>query len=76
MAPEVVNRKGHGTTADWWSFGVLMVRGGERGEGERKREGRGGGGGRRGRKRGKGEGEEGGEGVVGKAGSCWRVQRV
>ena len=26
MAPEVVNRKGHGTTADWWSFGVLMVR--------------------------------------------------
>ena len=28
MAPEVVNRKGHGTTADWWSFGVLMVRGG------------------------------------------------
>ncbi|CAI8017761.1 Ribosomal protein S6 kinase alpha-3 [Geodia barretti] len=24
MAPEVVNRKGHGTTADWWSFGVLM----------------------------------------------------
>lgn len=25
MAPEVVNRKGHGTTADWWSFGVLMV---------------------------------------------------
>ena len=33
MAPEVVNRKGHGTTADWWSFGVLMVRG----EGEKKR---------------------------------------
>ena len=27
MAPEVVNRKGHGTTADWWSFGVLMVSG-------------------------------------------------
>ena len=25
MAPEVVNRKGHDTTADWWSFGVLMV---------------------------------------------------
>ena len=24
MAPEVVSRKGHGTTADWWSFGVLM----------------------------------------------------
>ena len=24
MAPEVVNRKGHGTAADWWSFGVLM----------------------------------------------------
>ncbi|XP_065837405.1 ribosomal protein S6 kinase 2 beta-like [Oscarella lobularis] len=24
MAPEVVNRRGHGTTADWWSFGVLM----------------------------------------------------
>ena len=24
MAPEVVNRKGHDTTADWWSFGVLM----------------------------------------------------
>ena len=23
-----MNRKGHGTTADWWSFGVLMVRGG------------------------------------------------
>lgn len=38
MAPEVVNRKGHGTTADWWSFGVLMVRGGEGGgEGERGR---------------------------------------
>jgi len=29
MAPEVVNRKGHGTTADWWSFGVLMVCRGE-----------------------------------------------
>ena len=25
MAPEVVNRKGHGTPADWWSYGVLMV---------------------------------------------------
>ncbi|KAK3097834.1 hypothetical protein FSP39_013613 [Pinctada imbricata] len=24
MAPEVVNRKGHSTAADWWSFGVLM----------------------------------------------------
>ncbi|KAJ8315718.1 hypothetical protein KUTeg_007868 [Tegillarca granosa] len=24
MAPEVVNRKGHATAADWWSFGVLM----------------------------------------------------
>ncbi|XP_019848649.1 PREDICTED: ribosomal protein S6 kinase alpha-3 [Amphimedon queenslandica] len=24
MAPEVVNRKGHDITADWWSFGVLM----------------------------------------------------
>lgn len=24
MAPEVVNRRGHGITADWWSFGVLM----------------------------------------------------
>lgn len=24
MAPEVVNRKGHGTAADWWSYGVLM----------------------------------------------------
>ncbi|ELT94418.1 hypothetical protein CAPTEDRAFT_229226 [Capitella teleta] len=24
MAPEVVNRKGHGTGADWWSYGVLM----------------------------------------------------
>ncbi|XP_005094788.1 ribosomal protein S6 kinase 2 beta [Aplysia californica] len=24
MAPEVVNRKGHGTPADWWSYGVLM----------------------------------------------------
>ncbi|WAR07251.1 KS6A3-like protein, partial [Mya arenaria] len=29
MAPEVVNRKGHGTAADWWSYGVLMVRMGE-----------------------------------------------
>ena len=25
MAPEVVNRKGHNTAADWWSFGVLLV---------------------------------------------------
>ena len=25
MAPEVVNRRGHDHTADWWSFGVLMV---------------------------------------------------
>jgi len=25
MAPEVVNRRGHSTAADWWSFGVLMV---------------------------------------------------
>lgn len=25
MAPEVVNRRGHDSTADWWSFGVLMV---------------------------------------------------
>lgn len=33
MAPEVVNRKGHGTTADWWSFGVLMVREGGEGRG-------------------------------------------
>lgn len=24
MAPEVVNRRGHGTPADWWSLGVLM----------------------------------------------------
>ncbi|XP_011860408.1 PREDICTED: ribosomal protein S6 kinase 2 beta [Vollenhovia emeryi] len=24
MAPEIVNRKGHTCTADWWSFGVLM----------------------------------------------------
>ncbi|XP_018792908.1 PREDICTED: ribosomal protein S6 kinase 2 beta [Bactrocera latifrons] len=24
MAPEIVNRKGHGVAADWWSFGVLM----------------------------------------------------
>lgn len=24
MAPEVVNRRGHGTASDWWSFGVLM----------------------------------------------------
>lgn len=27
MAPEVVNRKGHHFSADWWSFGVLMVMG-------------------------------------------------
>lgn len=26
MAPEVVNRKGHSFAADWWSFGVVMVR--------------------------------------------------
>ena len=25
MAPEVVNRQGHIHSADWWSFGVLMV---------------------------------------------------
>ena len=25
MSPEVVNRKGHSTAADWWSLGVLMV---------------------------------------------------
>ncbi|ESO84964.1 hypothetical protein LOTGIDRAFT_236015 [Lottia gigantea] len=24
MAPEVVNRKGHFTAADWWSYGILM----------------------------------------------------
>ena len=24
MAPEVVNRRGHGAAADWWSLGVLM----------------------------------------------------
>ncbi|CAH8504276.1 unnamed protein product [Dicrocoelium dendriticum] len=24
MAPEVISRHGHGTAADWWSFGVLM----------------------------------------------------
>ncbi|XP_041089216.1 ribosomal protein S6 kinase alpha-3 [Polyodon spathula] len=24
MAPEVVNRRGHSQSADWWSFGVLM----------------------------------------------------
>ncbi|XP_076030567.1 ribosomal protein S6 kinase II isoform X2 [Oratosquilla oratoria] len=24
MAPEVVNRRGHTTAADWWSFGVLL----------------------------------------------------
>lgn len=27
MAPEVVNRQGHDHSADWWSFGVLMVSG-------------------------------------------------
>lgn len=27
MAPEVVNRRGHTHSADWWSYGVLMVRG-------------------------------------------------
>lgn len=26
MAPEVVNRRGHTQSADWWSFGVLMVK--------------------------------------------------
>ncbi len=26
MAPEVVNRRGHTYSADWWSYGVLMVR--------------------------------------------------
>lgn len=26
MAPCVVNRKGHTYSADWWSFGVLMVK--------------------------------------------------
>ncbi|KTG34384.1 hypothetical protein cypCar_00010652, partial [Cyprinus carpio] len=25
MAPEVVNRRGHTQSADWWSFGILMV---------------------------------------------------
>uniref|UniRef100_A0A8C5UFC5 non-specific serine/threonine protein kinase n=1 Tax=Malurus cyaneus samueli TaxID=2593467 RepID=A0A8C5UFC5_9PASS len=25
MAPEVVNRQGHSHSADWWSYGVLMV---------------------------------------------------
>lgn len=25
MAPEVVNRQGHTHSADWWSYGVLMV---------------------------------------------------
>lgn len=25
MAPEVVNRQGHTQSADWWSYGVLMV---------------------------------------------------
>lgn len=24
MAPEVINRTGHGTASDWWSYGVLM----------------------------------------------------
>jgi len=24
MAPEVVNRKGHSFSADWWSYGVLV----------------------------------------------------
>ncbi|KAM7538559.1 hypothetical protein Aperf_G00000048700 [Anoplocephala perfoliata] len=24
MAPEIVNRRGHSSAADWWSFGVLM----------------------------------------------------
>ena len=49
MAPEVVNRRGHGITADWWSFGVLMVRGvgGGGGEGEGKERGESG---RRGRR--------------------------
>jgi len=28
MAPEVVSRKGHSFAADWWSYGVLMVRNG------------------------------------------------
>ncbi|KAK3553970.1 hypothetical protein QTP70_017462, partial [Hemibagrus guttatus] len=28
MAPEVVNRRGHTQSADWWSFGVLMGAGG------------------------------------------------
>lgn len=39
MAPEVVNRRGHGITADWWSFGVLMVRGEGRGVGCSRRRG-------------------------------------
>lgn len=26
MAPEVVNRRGHTHSADWWSYGVLMVK--------------------------------------------------
>jgi len=39
MAPEVVNRKGHGTTADWWSFGVLMVLAGRAEVGGRGEEG-------------------------------------
>ncbi|OBS65218.1 hypothetical protein A6R68_06244, partial [Neotoma lepida] len=25
MAPEVVNRRGHSQSADWWSYGVLMI---------------------------------------------------
>uniref|UniRef100_G1SQZ7 non-specific serine/threonine protein kinase n=1 Tax=Oryctolagus cuniculus TaxID=9986 RepID=G1SQZ7_RABIT len=27
MAPEVVNRRGHSQSADWWSYGVLMSEG-------------------------------------------------
>ncbi|EGV95139.1 Ribosomal protein S6 kinase alpha-6 [Cricetulus griseus] len=27
MAPEVVNRRGHSQSADWWSYGVLMING-------------------------------------------------
>jgi len=46
MAPEVVNRKGHDQTADWWSFGVLMYvgacmyspSGGRKEEGGRRKE--------------------------------------
>ena len=54
MAPEVVNRKGHGTTADWWSFGVLMVCGRKEGRGRREE----GEGGREGEKRGREKEEE------------------